>query len=209
MTSFARRERHSLCDLATASGPDAPTLSGEWTVKDLVVHMLVRERSPLGAPGILLPPLAGLTESVTRRLEQQDFDTLVARLRSPRLTPVALDLVEARVNALEFFVHHEDIRRASPGWTARTLERHDESVLWSLIQLLGRGLVRPAGVPVTIERTDTAATATLRRGPSPAVVRGLPSEIVLFLYGRRENQGLSFDGPEDAVRRLRGADLGI
>ena len=45
-------------------GPQGPVLalSGDWTVKDLVVHLLVREGSP-AAVGIVVAPLARLTES--------------------------------------------------------------------------------------------------------------------------------------------------
>ena len=52
MTSLARRERHALCDLALELGPDAPTLCGDWTTRDLLAHLLVREGSPMGSPGM-------------------------------------------------------------------------------------------------------------------------------------------------------------
>ena len=48
---LARRERAALCDLALVLGEDAPTLCGAWTAKDLVAHLLVRERSPLAVSG--------------------------------------------------------------------------------------------------------------------------------------------------------------
>jgi hypothetical protein len=40
-------------------------------------------------------------------------------------------------------------------------------------------------------------------------VTGLPSEIVVLLFGRDQVRGLTFDGPEDRVARLRKADLGL
>ncbi len=58
MTRLARSERAALCDLALQVGADRPTLCEGWTVKDLVVHLLVREGSP-AAVGIVVPPLAG------------------------------------------------------------------------------------------------------------------------------------------------------
>ena len=42
----------------------------------------------------------------------------------------------------------------------------------------------------------------------PVVVSGPPAEIVLFLFGRAQTQDLTFEGPDDAVRRLREASLG-
>jgi hypothetical protein len=62
---------------------------------------------------------------------------------------------------------------------------------------------------VVVRRSDTGATATLHRGSHAVEVTGLPSEIVLLLYGRRETRGLVLDGPKEQVARLRWSDLGI
>jgi uncharacterized protein (TIGR03085 family) len=207
--SLARRERHALCDLALALGPQAPTLCGDWTVEQLVAHLLVRETRPLGALGILVPALSGITEREMASLARRGLPAMVCSLRDPRLTPFALPPVERLANTLEYFVHHEDLRRAQPGWAPRELDQRDQTSLWSAIRVAGRGLVRPAGVPVVARRSDTGATATLRSGEQPVEVTGLPSEIVLLLYGRCENRGLSLDGPKDQVARLRWSDLGI
>ncbi|MCW2845315.1 MAG: hypothetical protein JWN22_3231 [Nocardioides sp.] len=207
--SLARRERHDLCDLALALGEDAPTLCGEWSAKDLVAHLLVREHRPLGAAGITVPFLAGLTDREMARMARKDFAVLVEKLRDPGLTPYALPGLEQLLNTVEYFVHHEDLRRAQPGWAPRELDPADESRLWSAARVAGRGLVRPAGVPVRLRRSDTGSTATLRRGDDPVVVTGPPSEIVYFLLGRDQVRGLELEGPADRVERLRAADLGI
>jgi uncharacterized protein (TIGR03085 family) len=206
---LARREREALCDLALLLGEDAPTLSGDWTAKELFAHLHLREHSLLGAPGLLIPPLSGLTDREMARIGRQDFTVLVERVRGRGWTPYAIPPVDKAVNTLEYFVHHEDLRRAQPGWTPRDLPPADESALWSAIRLFGRGLVRPAGVPVRIRRTDTGAEATLRGGADPAVLSGLPSEIVMFLYGRDQHRGLEFSGPDAHIERLRGAGLGL
>ena len=200
--SLARSERTALCDLALALGEDAPTLCGDWTAKELVAHLLVRERSPLGAAGIALRPLSGLTDRAMARAARADFAVMVERLRSPGLTPYVLPVVERALNTLEYFVHHEDLRRAQPDWTPRQLSRHDESMLWAAAKVAGIGLVRPAGVPVRIARSDRPATATLRRGADPVLATGLPSELALFLYGR-PSVGVELTGPPDRVEALR------
>lgn len=207
--SLARAERHALADTALTLGPDAPTLCEGWTVRDLLAHLLVREHSPLGAAGIVVPALAGLTERAMRRTASEDFDVLVERFRHPRLTPAALAAVDARVNPVEFFVHHEDLRRARPGWSPRELTRHDEDVLWTMLRLTGRGLVGPAGVPVRVERTDTHDIATLRRGDEPVTVHGRPGEVTLFLLGRDQVHDVELTGPPERVARLRGAERGL
>ena len=207
--SLARRERRDLCDTALALGEDAPTLCGDWTAKDLVCHLLVRENRLLGAVGIAVPALSGLTERDMAKVGRQDFGVLVEKLRRPRLTPYALPPVDRLLNTLEYFVHHEDLLRAQPGWEPRALDQRDQSRLWSAIKVAGRGLVRPAGVPVRIRRRDTGGTSVLSRGDDPVVVTGLPSEIVLLLFGRDQVRDLDLDGPPDRVARLRKADLGI
>lgn len=204
----ARTEREQLCDLALEVGPDAPTLSGDWTVRELLAHLVVRERSPLGAPGIVLPPLAGLTDRMTERTARKEFPALVRAVRRAR-TPLALPGVDALVNTLEFFVHHEDIRRARPGWTPRDLDRRTTSALWAAIRVAGRHLVRPAKVPVTIRRSDTGDRAVLRAGDDPVVLTGPVGELVLFLYGRAAVEGLEFTGPPESVAALQRASLGI
>lgn len=208
MTSVARAERHQLCDLALQVGPSAPTLCGDWDVKDLVAHLVVRERSPLGAPGIVVPKLEHLTDRAMHKAARRDLGTLVDQLRAAR-SLLALPVMDQLVNTVEFFVHHEDIRRAQHGWRPRALDDRTNDALWRAISVGGRALVRPAGVPVTLRRSDTGDTVELRRGSDPVVLTGPVSELVLFLYGRRQTAGLEFTGPEESVRRLREASLGF
>lgn len=207
MTSFAREERARLCDLALDTGPDAPTLCGDWTVRELVAHLVVRENSPLSI-GLVVPPLASVTDRKTERTAEKSFEKLVARVRKAR-NPMALPGVDQALNTAEYFVHHEDIRRAKPGWEPRSLTTDEQDVLWRIVRVSGKGLVRPAGVPVVARRADTDDETTLRAGSDPVVVTGLPSELVLFVYGRSETRGLVFSGADDRVAQLREAKLGI
>ena len=207
---LARRERLALCDLALALGEDAPTLCGDWTAKDLVVHLLLREYDPVAAAGLVLPPLARVTDFRMARKSRKDFGVLVEQLRKRGLTVYSLPPVDKVLNTLEYFVHHEDLRRAQPGWEPRVLAREDEDLIWSALRVAGRGLVRPAGVPVRIRRTDADTSATLRRGSDPVVLSGLPSELALHLFGRQgHSRDLTADGPEDRIAQVWSADLGI
>lgn len=207
---LARRERHELCDLALVLGSDAPTLCGDWTALDLVTHLLVRENRPLGALGIAVAPLSGLTEHAMARLARRDFAVLVEKLRDPGVTPYRLPPVEVLANTLEYAVHHEDLRRAQPGWSPRSLAAADDDLLWRLIRVSGRMLVRPSGVPVRIRRSGRdGAVATLRRGSDPVTITGQPLELVLFLFGRQGVADVELDGPPAAADRLRGATLGF
>ncbi len=207
--SFARQERLALCDLAAELGATAPTLCGTWTAKDLVVHLLVRERSLVGAPGIVLPPLAGLTKWSMDRVGRAEFADLVDRLRSPGLTPAAIPAVDRVLNTLEFFVHHEDLRRAQPHWAPRELPESAQSVLWRAVSTAGKAFVRKTGLSVELRRSDTKESAVLVSGDDPVIVEGLPAELVMFLFGRDQHRGLEFFGTPNRVERLRVANLGI
>jgi uncharacterized protein (TIGR03085 family) len=207
---FARRERHALCETALAVGPDAPTLCGDWTARDLIAHLLVRENRPLGAAGITFSPMAGFTEHAMARVARAPYPELVERLYDPGLTPYRLPGVERLANTLEYFVHHEDLRRAQPDWTPRELPAADEDELWRLLKGSARLSSRKAGVPIVVRRSDRPdQEATVRRGADPVLVSGRPSELVLFFFGRKQLDGVEVDGPPESVRRLREAELGF
>ncbi len=207
---MSRTERTELCDLALQVGPDAPTLSGDWTVRELVAHMLVREGSP-AAIGLAVPPLSKLTDLATDRVARKEFTVLVERLRNgpPIYTPFALPQVDKILNTLEFFVHHEDIRRAQPTWQPRTLSRRDEALLWKQITTAGKGMVRGAPVGVVLERSDKDQRAPLKDTEPAVVIRGLPSELTLYVYGRRDQAQVELVGRDEDVVALTSTDFSV
>jgi uncharacterized protein (TIGR03085 family) len=158
----------------------------------------------------VFPPLAWLTQWRMDRVGRTDFAELVERLRTPGFfTPAAIPAVDRAFNTLEYFVHHEDLRRAQSGWAARDLPESAQSALWRAISMAGKGLVRKTGEPVELRRTDTSETAVLARGEEPVLIAGLPSELVMFLFGRDQHRDLHFSGTPERVGRLRSAKLGI
>src|SRR5262249_33102419 len=62
--SYARDERTALCALLGETGPGAPTLCEGWRTGDLAAHLVMRERRPDAAAGLLGGPLAGHTRRV-------------------------------------------------------------------------------------------------------------------------------------------------
>ena len=210
MRRLAQTERAALCDTALQVGEDQPTLSGEWTVKDLVVHLLVREGSP-AAVGILVKPLEKVLDLEMRRVGRRPFDMLVENLRHgpPMWSPYAVPKLDATLNTLEYFVHHEDIRRAQPEWTARDLGPESEKLLWAMIRTGGKGLTRGAPVGVTVENATTGSRAVLKAGEPSVVVRGIPSEVTLFVFGRKPQAHVELVGDAADVARLSSTSLGI
>ena len=210
MTRLATSERTALCDTALAVGPDEPTLSGEWTVKDLVVHLLLREGSP-AAVGIVVAALSPLADAVSARIGRRSFPELVERLRSgpPRLSPLAIPQLDELANTLEFFVHHEDIRRAQPGWSPRDLAAATERTLWSSVGTPGKALTRKAPVGVRIRNSTTGESKVLRKGAQTVTVQGPPAEVVLYLFGRSAQARVELLGDPDAVARLQATSLSM
>ncbi len=210
MTYLAAAERAALCDLALEVGPDAATLCGGWDVRSLVAHLVLRDGS-LAAVGIVVPPLAGLTDRGIARLARGDFERLVRRLRQgpPLHSPFRLSEVDRRLNAMEYFVHHEDIRRAQPEWAARELTPRVQGAVWRGVRSTGRALVRKAKVGVVVSRSDAEETAVLKSADASVTIHGLPAEVALFIYGRKVVADVELRGTAQDVAALADTGLGI
>lgn len=210
MTRYAFAERLALADLMAQVGPDAPTLCGDWTVRDLLAHLLLRERRFDAAPGILIKRLAGRTAAVQQRIAAGDFDTLLAELRRPpRWSPAGFGPLDELINLTEMYVHHEDVRRAAPGWTPRKLEPELSEALWGQVRRRAPLLLRRYPVQVRVISPGHGTVSTGRAGTQPLNLTGTPSELLMFLTGRQGHARASLDGPPELTSRLRGARLGI
>jgi uncharacterized protein (TIGR03085 family) len=209
MSRYARSEREALADLMLALGPDAPTLNEGWAVRDLAAHLVVRERRPDAAVGILLRPLQGHGERVRRRLAGRGIEELVAMVRQPPVwSPISNPLTDELVNTGEFYVHHEDVRRAQPGWQPRDLSAGLQAALWKQAPSLARVSLRrfPANLLVQAPSHGEVSTGS---GGEPVRLVGSPGELVLFLFGRQRVARVQLTGPPALTERLRGMKLGI
>jgi uncharacterized protein (TIGR03085 family) len=211
MTNPARAERAALCDLFLEVGPDAPTLSGDWTTRDLAAHLAVRERRPDAAAGIVTRVLANYSEKVRLLEAERPYTEIVERVRTgpPRWSPTSVDAVDRLVNTVEFYVHHEDVRRGSSPFAVRQLDQELEDALAGLISgTLGKAMARKSSVGVAIE-PEGHPGARLRRGARTVVVAGPVGEIVLFFYGRSAVAQVDFEGDDDAIAKLKATPFGI
>jgi uncharacterized protein (TIGR03085 family) len=217
MVRYARRERDSLADALTAVAPDAPTLCTGWTARDLAAHIVLRDRRPIAAAGIILKPLRGLNERVQRRIAERNYDDLVATVRSaPRLSPLSLRPLDEVTNTVEFFIHTEDVRRAGPGWQPRALDPGLTDLLWNRLGGMAKMTLRrfPARVELVAPGRPPIHAGAKPEGanpdtPPPVQVRGEPGELVLFLSGRQDAARVEVIGRADLVAKLRGASLGV
>jgi uncharacterized protein (TIGR03085 family) len=168
--TFARDERLAVCDLLDKLGPDQPTLCAGWRTADLAAHLVLRERRPDAALGVMGGPLAGHTRTVQERLiRQAPFGRIVEQVRTgpPRASVFGIPGVDARLNVVEYFVHHEDVRRAQPDWEPRDLDHELSDLLW---RQLGRTrlMLRKAPVGVEFAREGAGGAGPSGAGPSGA-----------------------------------------
>jgi len=206
--SLASRERAALCDLFDEVGPDAPTLCEGWDTRDLAAHLHLRETSPL-AVGILLPPLSGVMERRQREMASGDWSTLVNRVRTPpRWSYSSIGPIDARLNASEYFVHHEDVRRAQPDWEPRELSEADERALWGVLQAMAKRFYAKSPVPVVLRRPD-GAELIAKPGHPAVILSGAVSELVMHAFGRTDHIILEVEGPSDMVEAFEQTPLGI
>jgi uncharacterized protein (TIGR03085 family) len=183
--SLATAERAALSDTLEELGPDRPTLCEGWDTRDLLAHMLVRERQPWAAGGIVVPALAPLTEKGMAGYADTPWSEMVAELRggAPAWSPYRIGKLDEVANGAEFFVHHEDARRGEPGWEPRPADLERDTQLWGLVTKMSRILLRRSPVGVVARRPE-GATHVVRTGPGLVTVVGEPGEIVLHLFGR-------------------------
>jgi uncharacterized protein (TIGR03085 family) len=211
MTNWARIERTALCELLTGRGPDAPTLCGDWTTRDHTAHLVIRERRPDAGLGIVVPfgPARSWTGRVQSGTAERAYDELVDQVRNgpPVWSPLRVSSVDAMVNTVEYFVHHEDVRRAVEGWEPRSLPAEEQDALWSALGRM-KLLVRRSPVGLTFERPG-GEQLVAKQADRTVTVTGEPGELILFAYGRGDHAKVDLAGEADAIADLRAASFGI
>ena len=190
----SQSERAALADLLEDLGPDQPTCCEGWTTRDLATHLVVRDRRPDAGPGLVLGgPFSTWTERVHDHARSaRPYGVLVAELRSgpPGWFPTAWPAVDRLVNTAELVIHHEDVRRAQPGWAPRDLPRSVQDQLWRTVPVLARGKAAPRTPGgLFIRRSDVPDGAPgserrLRDGRPTTTVTGAPLEVLLWMSGR-------------------------
>jgi uncharacterized protein (TIGR03085 family) len=213
--TYSQDERHALCTLLEETGPQAPTLCEGWNTRDLAAHMVLREHRPDAGAGMLGGPLSRYTSHVQHRLAQKvPYPRLVQIVRNgpPRLSVFGLPGIDERINLVEYFVHHEDVRRAGPDWTPRALGEGLSEALWDRLKMT-RIILRKVPVGVEFARDDGDGSSpgdgttrqhrmTVKNGTPVVTVVGHPGELVLWALGRTAAAQVRLDGAETSVRLL-------
>lgn len=186
-------------------GPEAPTLDEGWKVLDLAAHLVARERDLWAAPGIMWGgPFEKVMEKALERRRRQGLEDLVELIgKGP---PRVWKLAPAGAHLSEYYIHHEDIRRAND--RGPRIDRRD------LDEALARLL--PPSAPLLLQGLETGLDLVwnggvlYRHGPEPrAILSGPPGEILLYLSGRRTAAQVDLQGDEEAGEKVRTADLSL
>ena len=196
--TLAATERAALADALLAVGPSAPTLCEGWDAHDLAAHLWSRENST-GAAVRAAMTRGNPFEDARRQARRRPFADLVAEFREGPLgiSPFRLPGMDGLANTIEYFVHHEDVRRAGPApLPPRHFSDDEEKQLRRALKRMGWMMFRK--VPFGVDLTD-ADGHMLPVGRNRKVgVTGTIGELVLFSIGRVDAAHVRISGkPED------------
>ncbi|MFD3869588.1 TIGR03085 family metal-binding protein [Streptomyces sp. NPDC058623] len=210
MSTHAKRERLLLADLLEAAGPEAPTLCAGWRTRELAAHVVIRERRPDAAGGLLLNVLKARLDKAMEEYTAKPYEELLELIRTgpPKMSVYALKQIDEAANAVEFYVHAEDVRRAQPDWSPRELDPVFSDALWSRLDRMARLAGRKSPVGLVLRRPN-GQTSVAHKGTPVVTVTGEPGELTLFCFGRQAAAAVELDGPKEAVSRLTQARLGL
>lgn len=189
-------------------GPDAPTLCGEWTARDLAAHLVIRERRLDASPGIMVPALSGHTDRVQRSVARKDWNALLDDVWSGPPIWSPFRWLDEQVNLAEMFIHHEDVRRAGGDWSVRTLPGGLQDRLWTVAKGIGHRSYRRSPVTVVLQRPDGKNATVKSAGDTAVTLRGEPAELLLHAFGR-DAVRIEFDGSAEDVAAITALDRSV
>jgi uncharacterized protein (TIGR03085 family) len=203
-------ERQQLCDLFLELGPDAPTLCEGWSTFDLAAHLVIRERDPRSGFAILWPGrFGGFGDRLMERAKGKGYETLVGKLRrGPLPVPWKVPGLRTLLNFNEYFVHHEDVRRADDRGPRPDDERRDAGLWKTVPRIAPLAARRIKGVGLEAVAPGYGSVR-LKRGEPVATLVGPPQELVLYLNGRRSAARVELGGDPGARAAVADARLGI
>jgi uncharacterized protein (TIGR03085 family) len=150
-----------------------------------------------------------LTERVRGAVAARPYAELVEQVRRPPWwSPSGNRLTDELANLMEFFIHHEDVRRAQPDWRPRELAADVQAGLWRRLRPMIRWALRRFPGTVLVQAPGHGELTAGRSGESLRLV-GSPSELALFFSGRQRAARVQLDGSAALAERLRTAKLGV
>ncbi len=172
---------------------------------------MLREHDSLAAPGLVVPGRwARFAEQRRLAFRATDFSDLVATIRSgPPPGLFRAGWVRKVANLNEFFVHHEDVRRAN-GRRPRTNPPAEDAALFRNLGRVPWFLSRRLrGAGLDLEWAGTGQIIRARRGQPTARITGHPGELLLYLFGRADAADVSITGSPEAIDAVKRTAFGM
>ncbi len=212
---FVEPSREVLAETLLAAGPGAPTLCEGWRTQELAAHLYLREHNPRVGLGMVLKPWRKATDKAIAALAAESstpgaFAALVEKFRAgpPKMSLFAWKPIDRTANLIEFFVHTEDIRRATDRWAPRALDADYSEALWA--ELVKRAAILYRSVDLGIVLVDPQGPRHVaKRAPVSVAIIGEPGELAMHANGRTGEALVTFEGQPDAVALLQTAVVGL
>ena len=212
---FVEPSREVLAETLLAAGPGAPTLCEGWRTQELAAHLYLREHNPRVGLGMVLKPWRKATDKAIAALAAESstpgaFAALVEKFRAgpPKMSLFAWKPIDRTANLIEFFVHTEDIRRATDRWAPRALDADYSEALWA--ELVKRAAILYRSVDLGIVLVDPQGPRHVaKRAPVSVAIIGEPGELAMHANGRTGEALVTFEGQSDAVALLQTAVVGL
>jgi uncharacterized protein (TIGR03085 family) len=207
--NLAVDERAAICAEFERSGPDKPTLCTGWNSRDLLAHLLVRERQPWTAPGLVVPALAPVLDKAMNGYADTPWPEMIDQLREgpPPWSPFRIGKVDELANGAEFFVHHEDVRRGEPDWEPRPPQAERDELIWNMLARTGKMAFRRSS-PGIVLRRPSGQQQVVKTGPGLVTIVGEPGELLLVAMGRSAAR-VQYEGDPAAVESVVTSERGI
>ena len=189
-----RQELVTLLRELTDEQWEADSLCEGWDVGDVAAHLVVRERDPLAAAGVVFGgPVGRYHERRLRDRKERGPDQLVAELAAGPTWWMRLGPMDT-AQAVEDWIHHEDIRRGGAGLDARQTSPDMAEPLWDAALRFARATFARTPASGVVRLTDGERAQSLRIGssrfapvtddPPDVTVTGPAGELALFATGR-------------------------
>ncbi|WP_434621337.1 TIGR03085 family metal-binding protein [Arthrobacter sp. A5] len=212
---FVDPSREVLAETLLAAGPDAATLCAGWRTQDLAAHLYLRERNARVGLGLLIKAFSKASDKATAALAGKSgtpeaYAKLVADFRAgpPPLSPLRIKALDESSNLIEYFVHTEDVRRATDRWAPRALDDEYSDALWD--ELIKRAAILYRGVDLGIVLVRPSGPRHVaKRAPVSVAILGEPGELLMHAHGRTGHALVTFEGQPDAVALLQTAEVGL
>lgn len=210
----AQAQRRELVDTLGGLSDEqwqAETLCAGWDAGDLVAHLVVRERDPLAAAGAVFGgPVERHHDRRMAERKQRGRDRLLAELADGPTWWMSVGPLDT-VQAVEDWIHHEDVRRGGAGLPGRPTTADMAEPLWVAALRFARVTLARTRAPGVVRLTDGQRSESLRIGSTRSASRpddapdvtvtGSAGELALFATGRTAAD-VVIDGEAEIVAAL-------